>query len=142
MFAGVWALFGWRKVAVFVLLPVALLNRKDMPGIRASDRGLKEKEPSGWTASGRPETPPSSGLERPSPVASHRTRVCGSTLFPPTWKPPVALAEAPRWVWPACERLAGELASAWSASAVCPSDGQLWLPAHSQTRERAHIEWP
>lgn len=35
MFAGVWALFGWRKVAVFVLLPVALCKPKG----RARDQG-------------------------------------------------------------------------------------------------------
>ena len=38
------------------------VNREDVPGIRASDQGLKETEPSGWTASGHPETLLSSGL--------------------------------------------------------------------------------
>lgn len=68
------------------------VNREDVPGIRASDQGLKETEPSGWTASGHPETLLSSGLT-PLTAGSRCTCVSGSTLFLPTWKPLFALAE-------------------------------------------------
>lgn len=79
--------FGWRKVAVFVLLPVALHKlRGRAPGsgpmTGADDRGRKEKEHSQRAASGRPETPPSLlrgpvlGHERSSPAGFQVSHVC------------------------------------------------------------------
>lgn len=120
-------------------------NREDVPRIGASDQGLKETEPSGWTASGHPETPLSSSLTPLAHRLPSHMRVRIHALPANLETPRAGRGGGPRgrcgWCR-VCERLAGELESTRSASAVCPSDHLSWLPAHSQTRERVRIEEP
>ncbi|CAI9173376.1 unnamed protein product [Rangifer tarandus platyrhynchus] len=142
---GLGSLAGEKLLFLYCFLWL-FVNREDVPGIRASDQGLKETEPSGCTASGHPETLLSSGLTPLARGLPSHTRIRIHALPANLETPPHAgRGGGPQgqcgW-WRVCEWLAGKLESTWSASAVCPSDHLSWLPAHSQTRKRVRIEGP